>query len=171
MSLFTRRRMLTTMGGAAALTPIAFRGGAVSAATVPPEGSLVTLRTPVRIFDSREDNVLLNGDKIAAQEGIIVTVGAPNDPRFLSSVFLNVTVTQTEGAGFLRVFASDLSGTQPIPETSNVNWSEDGQTLANQALTAVGGEFGVEIFCGGSGRTHVIVDLQGYVPFEPVQLT
>jgi hypothetical protein len=80
-----------------------------------------------------------------------------------------VTVTETEGAGFLRVFASDLSGEQPVPETSNVNWSANGLTLANLALTGVGGESGVEIFCGGAGRTHVIVDLQGYVPFDLLQ--
>ncbi len=167
MSLFTRRKVLTSMGGAAALSPFAFRGRAASAATVPPAGSLVTLRTPIRIFDSRQDNVLLGGAKIVSGGAIIITVNPPDETRFLSAVFLNVTVTQTEGAGFLRVFASDLSGELPVPKTSNVNWSENGQTLANQALTAVGGEFGVEIFCGGSGRTHVVVDMQGYVPFDP----
>lgn len=166
MSLFTRRRMLRSMGGAAALTPIALSGGSVAASKTPPEGSLVTLRTPIRIFDSRTDNVLLGGDKIAANDAIIVTVGVPDETRFLSAAFLNVTITQTEGAGFLRVFASDLSGTLPTPETSNINWSTDSQTLANLVLTGVGGEFGVEIFCGGEGRTHVVVDVQGYVPFD-----
>lgn len=166
MSLFTRRRMLTTMGGAAALSPVALRGSATAAPIAPPEGSLITLRTPVRIFDSRTDTQLLGGDKIAAEEAIIVTVGIPDEKRFLSSVFVNVTVTETEGAGFLRVFATDPSGTLPVPETSNVNWSQNGQTLANLSLTGVGPEFGVEIFCGGNGRTHVVVDVQGYVPFD-----
>jgi hypothetical protein len=161
--------MLTTMGGAAALAPVAMRTGPVTAAPVvtpPTEGSLVTLRTPIRLFDSRTDITLLGGSKIAAEEAIIVTVAVPGETRFLSSAFLNVTVTETEGAGFLRVFGTDSSGTQPQPRTSNVNWSEDGQTLANLALTGVGSEAGVEIFCGGLGRTHVVVDLQGYVPFE-----
>lgn len=167
MSLFSRRKMLTAMGGAAALTPAAWRSA--SAAPVVPApiaGSLVTLRTPTRIYDSRTDTILLGGRKLAAEQSIIVTVGVPGETRFLAAAFLNVTVTETEGAGFLRVFASDLSGEQPVPETSNVNWSANGLTLANLALTTVGGESGVEIFCGGAGRTHVIVDLQGYVPFD-----
>jgi len=164
MSLFTRRRMLTTVGGAAALTPVAMAAGPASAAAT--NGPLMSLRTPHRAFDSREDNVLLGGDKIEAEEAVIVTVGVPDEMRFLSSVFLNVTITETEGAGFLTVFPSDLSGKNPMPETSNINWSEDGQTLANLALSGVGGENGVEVFCGGLGRTHFIVDIQGYVPVD-----
>ena len=54
------------------------------------------------------------------------------------AAFLNVTITATEGAGFLRVSASDSSGERPVPVTSNINWSEAGQTLANLVLTTVG---------------------------------
>ncbi len=79
-----------------------------------------------------------------------------------------MTVTGTENAGFLTVFPSDLSGTRPIPATSNVNWWGSGLTLANSTLTAVGGETYIVIRCSGSGGTHVIVDLQGYIPFVPV---
>ena len=163
MPLFTRRRMLTTVGGAAALTPVAMAAGPASAATT--NGPLTALRTPRRVFDSREDNVLLNGDKIEAEEAVIVTVGIP-EAAFLASVFLNVTITETEGAGFLTVFPTDLSGKNPMPDTSNINWSGDGQTIANMAFTGVGGENGVEAFCGGLGRTHFIIDMQGYVPVE-----
>ena len=167
MSLFTRRKMLTTVGGAAVLAPVAMRGSSVGAAsTVPTAGSLVTLRTPLRMYDSRTDTVLLGGNKIKKGDAIIVTIGVPGETRFLSAAFLNVTATQTEGAGFLRVFGTDPSGTLPIPGTSNLNWYQSGQTVANLALTDIGPEFGVEIQAGGSGKTHVIVDLQGYVPFE-----
>ena len=167
MSLFSRRAMLAA-GGSAALTPLAMRAGsaaAMAAQPAPVGGSLVTLRTPIRAYDSRTDTVLLGGDKIEAEDAIIVTVGIPDEERFLVSAFLNVTVTETEGAGFLRVFATDPSGTIAPPETSNVNWYTDGQTVANFVLSGVGPEFGVEIYCGGAGRTHVIVDVQGYVPF------
>ena len=167
MSLFSRRTMLAA-GGSAALMPLALRAGPAAARAsrpAPVGGPLVTLRTPLRAYDSRTDTVLLGGDKIAADEAIIVTVGVPDEERFLVSVFLNVTVTETEGAGFLRVFATDPSGTIAPPETSNVNWYGDGQTLANFVLSGVGPEFGVEIYCGGAGRTHLIVDVQGYVAF------
>ena len=66
----------------------------------------------------------------------------------------------------MRVTGTDSSGEQPVPATSNVNWSQAGQTLANLVLTSVGSEFGVDIFAGGNGRTHVVVDVQGYVPSE-----
>ena len=170
MSLFTRRRMLATLGGAAALTPVARRGTAV--ATIP-VGANVMPSDPKRLYDSRTD-----GDKIAAKETITIGVLDPTGATFLGAAFLNITVTQTEGAGFLRVNATPVGGGDPVDgdyrpdlETSNVNWSHDGQTLANLALTRVGGETGVDIFCGGAGRTHVIVDLQGYFPGDRPFLT
>ncbi len=160
--LFSRRAMVAA-GGAAALAPISF---AATARAAPSSGSLVTLLTPIRIFDSRTDDVPLGRAKLESGSTVIVTVSVPDETRFLTAAFLNVTITETEGAGFLRISGTDSSGTQPVPTTSNINWSHSGLTVANLALTTVGSEFGVDIFAGGAGRTHVIVDVQGYVPFE-----
>ena len=109
--------------------------------------------------------MLLGGAKLVTGNAIAVTVSVPDETRLLMAAFLNVTITATEGAGFLRVGASDSSGERPVPVTSNINWSQVGQTLANLVLTTVGSESGVDIFAGGNGRTHVVVDVQGYVPF------
>jgi hypothetical protein len=76
-----------------------------------------------------------------------------------------VPVTATEGRGYLVVRPEDLSGEQPWPSTSNVNWSSTGQTLANLTFSAVGGEHAIEVRCDGGGSTHVICDVQGYLPF------
>jgi hypothetical protein len=159
--LFSRRAMVAA-GGAAALVPVSFAGVARAA---PPGGSLFTLLTPIRIYDSRIDSVPLGRAKLASGNTVIVTVSVPDETRFLIAAFLNVTITETEGSGFLRVNGTDSSGLRPVPATSNINWSQSGQTLANLVLTTVGSEFGVDIFAGGGGRTHVIVDVQGYVPF------
>ena len=78
---------------------------------------------------------------------------------------VDVTVTQTEGSGFLRLTGSDLSGERPEAKTSNVNWFANNQTFGNLALTTVGGENGVQVFCGGNGKTHVVVDMMGYIQF------
>ena len=161
--LFTRRRMIVAVGGATAMSPVAL--GATSAAAAPPSGQLITLLTPLRLYDSRTDTTLLGGEKLVAGQAITITVAVPDEDRFLMAVFLNVTITESEGAGFLRVNGTDSSGERPAPITSNVNWSQDDQTLANLVLTSVGSEAGVDIFAGGSGRTHVVVDVQGYVPF------
>ena len=166
--LFSRRRMIG-VGGAAALTPLVHSS---AVAAVPPPGGrtgeLITLVTPVRVFDSRIEPVSLGGGKIAAGSAVGVPLSAATlDGSNVSVAFVNCTVTDTENAGYLLIHASDLTGEMPLPETSNVNWSESGQTLANLVLTAVGGENYISIYCGGTGRTHFIIDLLGYVPFPP----
>jgi hypothetical protein len=154
---------MVAAGGAATLSPVAFRANLARAAQ--PSGPLITLLTPLRVYDSRTDTVLLGGAKLVTGNAITVSVSVPDETRLLMAAFLNVTITATEGAGFLRVSASDSSGERPVPVTSNINWSQAGQTLANLVLTTVGSESGVDIFAGGNGRTHVVVDVQGYVPF------
>jgi hypothetical protein len=162
--LFTRRRMLTASGGVA-LSPLVLDVQRAAATADPPSGPLVTLLTPVRLYDSRSDAVPLGGAKLATGGSVIVTVSVPNEDRFLLAVFVNVTITQTEGSGFLVVTGADSSGDRPFPQASNINWAQSGQTIANVALTSVGSEFGVEVFARGDGKTHLIVDVQGYVPF------
>ena len=144
------------------MSPVVLR---TSASAAQPSGPLITLLTPLRIYDSRTDTVLLGGAKLAAGQAITVAVSVPEETRLLMAAFLNVTITETEGSGFVRVSGTDSSGERPVPVTSNVNWSQNGQTLANLVLTTIGSEAGVDIFAGGAGRTHVVVDVQGYVPF------
>jgi hypothetical protein len=158
--MLTRRELCVAAGGAAAaLLPT----HPAAAQTPPTAGPLVALLTPVRVFDSRVDPPL-SGRKLQSGGGVGVSVGPAVGGTFPPAVFLNITITETEGAGYLVVFASDLTGERPIPYTSNINWSTSGTTLANFALTAVGGENTVAVHCDGGGRTHVIVDLYGYVP-------
>ena len=158
--LLSRRKMMLGVGGAVAVSPFALAGSAAADVT----GQLVVLTTPTRLYDSRTDAVPLGGAKLASGNSVIVTAGGgPNGT--LMAAFLNVTVTQTEASGFLRVTGSDLSGERPEAKTSNINWSTANQTIANLALTTVGGENGVQVFCGGGGRTHVVVDMMGYIPF------
>jgi hypothetical protein len=161
--LFSRRRLITAGGTAAVAVPLSLSTRA-SAAT--PSGQLKVLTQPVRVFDSRQPGSVLGGAKFEAGDIVAVTVsGAYEDDDLATAVFANVTITQTEGAGYLTVRGEDLSGTLPPPTTSNINWSTNGQTLANLALSTVGGENAIEVHCRGFGRTHVIVDVQGYVPF------
>ena len=163
--LFTRRRILGA-GGAAALLPLG-RARPAAAQEIPnefPAGPLVTLRTPARMYDSRTNVFPANGTKIGPGESIAVTV-APGD--FALAVFINCSITETEGSGFLVLRPSDLSGEVPFPPTSNINWWTSGLTLGNAALVGVGGENAIEVACRGAGRTHFIIDLQGYIPFTP----
>jgi hypothetical protein len=162
-SLFSRRRLIAAGGAAAIASPLVATS---RAAAVAPGGFLTTLISPVRVFDSRESSSVLGGAKLKTGDVVAVAVSAAyqgND--FALAVFANITITQTEGAGFLSIRGEDLSGELPAPTTSNINWATGGLTLANLALSSVGGENSIAIHCLGFGRTHVIVDIQGYVPF------
>lgn len=162
-SRLSRRRVIVAGGAAAVAVPLVARPAAAAASSA---GTLVVLSQPVRVFDSREASSVLGGDKFTVGDAVAVTVSAAYDPELASAVFANVTVTDTEGAGFLTVWAGDASGLVDPPGTSNVNWGAAGLTLANLALTQIGQENSIEIRCGGAGSAHVIVDIQGYVPFE-----
>jgi len=141
---------------------------AAGAATPPgsvPGQPLVILIQPMRLVDTR---VSLPGGppgKLAPGQSMVVTVPSL-DGSIVVAAYLNVTITETVGAGYLVVTGSDLSGERPRPRTSNVNWFATGQTLANLVVTSVGGENGVQVHAEGSGPTHVVVDLQAYVPFQ-----
>src|SRR3954471_7117118 len=158
--MLSRRELCMAAGGAAAAGLVTHQP---AAAQTPTAGPLVALLTPVRVFDSRVDSPFPGHRKLQSGESVGVFV-SPAVQGFPSAVFLNVTITETEGAGYLVVFASDSTGERPIPSTSNINWSTSGMTLANMALTAVGGENAISVHCDGGGRTHVIVDVYGYVP-------
>jgi hypothetical protein len=167
--LFSRRLLLGT-SGAAAIAPLAagLIGPTSHAAAAPSvTGPLVVLRSPERLFDSRSTPPSLGGGKLSTGNSVAVTVvtDLPSN-QIISAAFLNCTITDTEGIGYLVIRPSDLSGEVPLPPTSNVNWSTSGQILANLVLTAIGGENAVEVHAGGAGgRTHFIIDLQGYIPF------
>jgi hypothetical protein len=163
MSSSYTRRGLIGAAGMAVILPAAVARTTEPALAAPVSGPLVTLRTPVRVFDSRENVAPTFGAKISANQSVGVTIGAAIDGGPALSAFINVTVTQTEGGGYLVVRGSDLTGELPLPLTSNINWWASGLTLANLVLTTVGGENYIEVHCG-AGSTHCIVDLYGWVP-------
>ena len=91
--LFSRRKMIVAGGAAAVAAPLAARPAA--AATL--AGSLVTLITPIRVFDSRLPGSVLGGAKFQAGDSVAVAVSTAFDGGFALAVFVNITITQTEG--------------------------------------------------------------------------
>lgn len=116
-------------------------------------GAFSLLPTPQRAYDSRTDARLATGetrtvDLLADTEAI---------PENIDGVMVNLTVTDTAGWGFLTVYSAALA---TVPETSNINWSATGATIANQVVSAT--EFArLKVSCGGGGSTHFIVDVIG----------
>ncbi len=151
MSEFTRRRFIAAApaSGLAAGAALTVGPNPVSAAV----SGVVELITPFRLQDSRVNEP----DKYdtTAQDSLAVPGIAGR-----SGVILNVTVTETEGAGFFRI----ADGFEPVPTTSNINWYGDDQTLANMAIVMVAAPAnGIAVQGGGNGRAHLVIDVLGFV--------
>ncbi|MDO5286149.1 MAG: hypothetical protein Q4G45_04930 [Actinomycetia bacterium] len=109
--------------------------------------------SPQRLLDTRatvklEANTELTLD-VAGQAGVPRT-GA-------QSVFVNVTATEPEAAGFLTLYPYGASR----PTTSNVNFRA-GQTVPNLASVKLGAGY-MMIVNGSSRPVHVVLDVFGYV--------
>jgi hypothetical protein len=164
MFQFNRRRMLTLAGAAATVAPFTFSKSATAVVPLPPgsTGPMVLLNPPIRLIDSRSAlrAKIKSGERLAF--GFL-----GNEDFGIAGAFINLTVTQTVGAGFLTVQAFQ-GPTKPggAVLTSNINWTSDGQTIANSSLVPVGFEGLAELICTG-GETHFIIDVQGYLPSAP----
>lgn len=173
MSPSLSRRHLIGAGGLIALAPVAIDGEhAHAAASTILTGPLYVLATPVRVFDSRTAPASLGGGRLSSGNSVGVPFGFPvavvsDGQHAPAAVWINVTITDTRGAGYLVLRPSDATGEEPLPATSNINWTTSGQTLANLAVVVAGFETYVQIYAGGAGSTHLAIDLQGYIP-QPV---
>ena len=116
---------------------------------LPPTQSFVPLPAaiPPRIFDSR------GGPKFAINEERTVDLGMP-DAR---TAIINLTVTETGGAGFVAVFPADVS----YPGNSSINWSGPNQDIANGVIVKVDATGKIKV--RASNTTHVVIDRIGYM--------
>jgi hypothetical protein len=77
-------------------------------------------------------------------------------PAGVEAYSLNITVTNTQGAGFILIYPQ--GGAQPTVSTLNYL---GGQTVANAAIVPAGTGGGVTVIAGVSG-TDLIIDINGY---------
>lgn len=102
-----------------------------------------------RVLDTR-----LTGGKLAPNEERVIALGFPG----ARGAVLNVTVADTEGAGFIAVNRAGIAW----PNNSTLNWSTTGQILSNGVTTALDTNGAITIH-GGANRTHVIIDRIGWL--------
>ncbi|NNE13124.1 MAG: sortase, partial [Ilumatobacter sp.] len=112
--------------------------------------------TPVRLTDTRDP-----GKIGRLWPGWVTEATLPASAAEASAVVLNVTGVLSRGAGYLTVAAAR----QPLPRTSNVNFSAPFQTVPNHVITPVTVTHGVQIF--SSHGAHVIADMAGYFTGTP----
>jgi hypothetical protein len=115
----------------------------------PPPQAFVPLTTVPR-YDSRT-----GAGKLKAGEERTLNLGVPAVAR--GAVF-NLTVTETEGAGYVAAFPANIAW----PGNSSVNWTAPNQNIANGVICGVDGGGNIKLH-GGVNATHVVVDVQGYL--------
>ncbi|HWL43191.1 MAG TPA: RHS repeat-associated core domain-containing protein [Ilumatobacter sp.] len=134
---------------------------APAAATVATSG--VSSLVPARLLDSRDGATTTDGlfSSIGTRDArttleLLVTNrgGVPTDA---AAVMLNVTAVGPTAPGFLTVFPCG----QQLPLASNVNYTT-GQVIPNAVLAKIG--TGGKVCIYTSAPTHIVIDVNGYVP-------
>ncbi|HWL45735.1 MAG TPA: hypothetical protein VNQ73_22525 [Ilumatobacter sp.] len=118
--------------------------------TPPTAGFVPFSGSTPRVYDSRE------GDgKLGFQQERVINLGNAG----VRGALFNLTVTGTEGAGFVAAFAGNVA----YPGNSSINYFGGEQNLANGVVCAVAPNGSIRIRGGGpSGRTHVVIDRLGW---------
>ncbi len=119
-------------------------------------GTYVPL-TPARILDSRVNNGL-NGVFTSDVPRTLQVTGRGGVPSTgVSAVVMNVTVTDTAGAGHVVVYPADASS---APTASNLNFTA-GQTVPNLVTVGLSSSGQVKLMVHG-GPADLIADVAGY---------
>jgi hypothetical protein len=117
---------------------------------------------PCRLVDTRQAGFPAGFGSPALAAGVPRNFDLNSDPLCpgiasnAGAYSLNVTVTNTLGAGFLLIFPQGLAQ----PAVSTLNYVA-GQTVANAAIVPAGAGGGVTVIAGVSG-TDLIIDINGY---------
>lgn len=122
----------------------------VTVGYLPPTQSFIPFSGPTpRVLDTRT-----TGGKLNASEERTIELGFAG----VRGAVLNLTVTETEGNGFVAVFPANI----PYAGTSSINWTGTGLNIANGVITATGPNAAIKIR-GGANRTHVVIDRIGWL--------
>jgi hypothetical protein len=114
---------------------------------------------PCRIADTRQLGFPAGYGLPALTAGVprnFTLTGRCDIPSLAAAVSLNVTVTNTQGSGFILIFPQG----DAQPDVSTLNYVA-GQTIANAAVVPLGTAGGITVIAGVSG-TDLILDTNGY---------
>ncbi|TPG19481.1 hypothetical protein EAH86_03185 [Pedococcus bigeumensis] len=127
------------------------------ATVVPAAAGIVGSIRPERLYDSRTDTPLNPGEDRSVCDN---TPSVPNDA---AALVVNLTAVSPTAAGYLT--ASALSDDAP-PVVSTLNFTP-GTTTSNLAIVPLGLVGCIQVHNGSTGKTHVLVDVQGYLSAGP----
>ena len=124
--------------------------------------------TPSRVYDSRLSTYPLNGVLSSGQNRTISVANSYNTngvlvtsnfvPAGATAVFANVGVVNTVGEGWLAVNPGGVTAVS----ASTINWSANGQILANGVALTLNGSRQLTVVNGSPGSTNFFIDITGY---------
>lgn len=118
--------------------------------------------TPCRLVDTRGNGFTgPNGPPSLSHDSprdfpVTGRCGIPPPSISVIAVSLNVTVTNTQGPGYIEIFPAGTA----VPVASTLNYLA-GQTLANAAVVPISGSLGVTVIAGVAG-TDLVIDTNGF---------
>jgi len=118
--------------------------------------------TPCRIVDTRGPTGPYGAPSLTAgvsRNFALASGPCTGIPASVGALSLNITVTNTAGPGFIKIYPQ---GASP-PVVSTLNYVA-GQTIANAAIVPAGSGGAVTVVAGVSG-TDLIIDVNGYFPY------
>lgn len=112
------------------------------------------LPAPVRVLDTRNGTGGVHGP-LAHNHMLTFSVAGAVPAQLTSSVFINLTATNTTGVGYLTAFRAG----SPMPLTSTINVAAGGDIRSNAAMVEVrNGEMSIAAY----STMDVVVDVYGY---------
>jgi hypothetical protein len=109
--------------------------------------------TPGRLLDTRSGGRPAGGSQTALRP-----LGKQGVPLAgVAGVFLNLTATQSSGAGFVQAIPTGLSSPGAF---SNLNVERPNQTIPNAAISPLGAAGQINLYT--STAAHLIADTSGY---------
>jgi uncharacterized protein YvpB len=152
----TFNHMAIIMGGSGSAAPVGSSTTTYTATTPVPQDTYRPL-VPTRILDTRFGT---GGVTTPLGPGATLdfqVTGAGGVPASgVSSVVLNVAVTNTTSGSFLTVYPT---GT-PLPTAANLNWIA-GQTVPNLVTVPVGSGGKITLY-NGFGSADLVIDVEGW---------
>lgn len=139
-------------------TVVTFSGGGTAWSTSQGNTEFTSL-TPVRVVDTRptySGSRVVTQMKVGPESPLCVKIaGSGGVPLGASAVAMNVTATETVGAGFVTVYAGDATR----PTASSLNYV-DNDTAANMVVTKLDSSGQACFFT--STPAHLVVDVTGW---------
>jgi hypothetical protein len=112
---------------------------------------------PVRVLDTRDPGTI---GKL--WPGWFVEGQIPGDASLIgAAAVVNLTGVEARGPGFLTMSAAR----NPLPGTSNLNFTYAGQVVPNQVITRITQGFGYQVY--SHSGAHIVVDYTGYYTGTP----